>query len=102
MDDLKTACPVCGRQEKSTLRHDGAIENNGTVAAHCIQCDWKGSVLIKAELGHLEQEQLACTKEHHWDKKTLPVIHVDADFVDDTNLLNCPNCGHTWSLGPDV
>ena len=112
MDDLKTACPVCGRQEKSTLRYSGekpmglpivTIDDDGTVPAKCIQCGWEGRVFVKAELGLLKQESIACTKEHPWDKKTLPVMHVNADYVDDeTELLGCPNCGYTWSLGPDV
>ena len=45
---------------------------------------------------------VVCTKEHPWDKKTLPVTHSEADFVDDTDMLACPNCGYNWSLGPDV
>jgi uncharacterized protein YbaR (Trm112 family) len=45
-----------------------------------------------------------CTKETPWDKKTLPVLHVDAKFSEDSDsdILVCPNCGHAWSLGPDV
>jgi hypothetical protein len=43
-----------------------------------------------------------CTKAHPWDHKTLPIMHVDGDFIDDSNMLHCPNCGHTWSIGPDI
>jgi hypothetical protein len=43
-----------------------------------------------------------CTKEKPWDKKTLPVLHVDGDFLDDLEILHCPNCDHYWSLGPDL
>jgi hypothetical protein len=43
-----------------------------------------------------------CTKENPWDNRSLPVLHIDGDFVDDTNILVCPNCGHSWSLGPDI
>lgn len=43
-----------------------------------------------------------CTKETPWDKVTLPVIHEDAKFVGDTELLLCPNCEYCWSIGPDV
>lgn len=50
----------------------------------------------------MDDLKTTCTKDSPWDKKTLPVIHVDADFVDDSNFLKCPNCGHSWSLGPDV
>jgi hypothetical protein len=47
--------------------------------------------------------QTKCTKDLPWDGKTLPVLHVDADFLEDFNdLLRCPNCGHQWSIGPDV
>lgn len=48
------------------------------------------------------ENQLRCTKEAPWDKRTLPVLHVDADFFEDSDLLVCPNCGHSWSIGPDV
>ena len=47
-------------------------------------------------------KEAVCTKGAPWDKKTLPVTHADAKFVDDSGLLECPNCGHCWSLGPDV
>jgi hypothetical protein len=45
-----------------------------------------------------------CTKEAPWDKKTTPVLHVDAKFSEDSDsdILVCPNCGYSWSLGPDV
>jgi hypothetical protein len=44
-----------------------------------------------------------CTKESPWDGRTLPVMHVDGDFLEDFNdLLRCPNCGYQWSIGPDV
>jgi hypothetical protein len=43
-----------------------------------------------------------CTKETPWDKKTEPVLHVEGNFDDDTEILRCPVCGHNWSLGPDV
>jgi hypothetical protein len=49
-----------------------------------------------------EQEKVTCTKDRPWDGKTLPVMHVDADFMDDTGTFKCPNCGYIWSLGPDV
>ena len=49
-----------------------------------------------------KKEPVHCTKEHPWDNKTLPVVHDDAKFVDDTQLLLCPICGYCWSLGPDV
>ena len=49
-----------------------------------------------------DKQKVQCTKENPWDKKTLPVLHVDGDFVGDTDWLHCPNCGHSWSMGPDV
>lgn len=51
-----------------------------------------------------KEYKFRCTKETPWDKKTKPVLHVDGDFVDMPfmdNILHCPNCGHTWSIGPD-
>lgn len=104
MNDLKTACPKCGRQEHSTLHYDGpkpyAVDEAGTIPAKCIQCGWKGRIYVRAEFGLTKP--VACTKEQPWDRKTLPIIHVDGDFVGDTDALKCPNCGHIWSLGPDV
>lgn len=47
-------------------------------------------------------QPVKCTRERPWDKKTLPVEHTDAQFVGDTQMLECPHCGHCWSLGPDV
>jgi hypothetical protein len=104
MNDLKTACPRCGKKETSTLHHAGldTIKKDGTIDVKCSLCSWEGRVLIKAEFGLLKQESIACTKDHPWDRKTLPIIHMDADFIDDENLLKCPNCGHCWSLGPDI
>lgn len=106
MNDLKTACPICGRQEKSTLFHDGLEtldKENGTIPAHCTKCNWKGRVLYRFELGVIKEEMVACTKDSPWDKKTIPVHHVDGDFLGDSDrLLHCPNCGHNWDIGPDV
>lgn len=106
MNDLKTACPRCGKQEKTTLHHAGLEtinKKNGTIPVKCSRCDWEGHVLFLAEFGLLKEEMIACTKDRPWDKKTLPVHHVDADYInDETETLRCPNCGHLWSLGPDV
>ena len=47
--------------------------------------------------------EVTCTKERPWSGKTLPVLHVDADFLDDSDrFLSCPNCGYNWDIGPDV
>lgn len=43
-----------------------------------------------------KHDKSRCTKEHPWDKATVPVLHVDARFVGDTELMECPNCGNTW------
>jgi hypothetical protein len=105
MNDVKTACPKCGKKEKSTLHHAGldTTKKDGTIDVKCILCGWEGCVLIRAEVGILKQESIACTKGHPWDKKTLPVIHMDADYInDETETLSCPNCRHIWSLGPDI
>jgi transcription elongation factor Elf1 len=107
MNDLKTACPNCGKQEKATLFHDGLEtldKKNGTIPAHCTTCDWKGRVLYLVELGLIKEQVIACTKDSPWDKKTIPVHHVDGDFTDDDfgRFLSCPNCGHNWDIGPDV
>lgn len=45
-----------------------------------------------------QRDKSRCTKAHPWDKATVPVLHVDAQFVDDTGLMECPNCGHIWSV----
>jgi DNA-directed RNA polymerase subunit M/transcription elongation factor TFIIS len=52
----------------------------------------------------MNEPKATCTKDHPWDKKTLPVIHVDAKFTDDDmgRFLHCPNCGHLWDIGPDL
>ncbi len=46
--------------------------------------------------------EVKCTKERPWSGKTLPVMHVDADLVDDNRIFGCPNCGYHWDIGPDV
>lgn len=106
MNDLKPACPNCGEQEKATLFHDGLEtldKKDGTIPAHCIKCNWKGRVLYLAERGLFKEQTIACTKESPWDKKEARVHHVDGDFFDDSDrLLHCPNCGHSWDIGPDV
>lgn len=46
-----------------------------------------------------------CTKELPWDRKTVPVLHVDARADDEDpegSLMKCPNCGFAWSIGRDV
>lgn len=47
-------------------------------------------------------EEVDCTKERPWNGRTLPVMHVDADLVDDNRIFGCPNCGYHWDIGPDV
>lgn len=52
----------------------------------------------------MTNEQVRCTKETPWDNKALSVLHVDADFDGDSEILVCPNCGYAWSVkwvGPD-
>jgi hypothetical protein len=60
-----------------------------------------GGFVIKNEK---DEYNARCTKEAPWDKKTTPVLHVDAKFSEDSDsdILVCPNCGYSWSLGPDV
>jgi len=41
---------------------------------------------------------MICTKDVPWDGMTLPVEHVDACFIDDTELIECPNCKYCWSM----
>lgn len=84
MNDLKTACPKCEKRETSTLYHAGfgSIDRkNGTIPAKCRECGWEGRVLFLFEFGLMKQEMIACTKDHPWDMKTLPVHHADADFM---------------------
>lgn len=45
---------------------------------------------------------VVCTKERPWSGKTVPVMHMDADLVDDNRIYSCPNCGYIWDIGPDV
>jgi hypothetical protein len=54
------------------------------------------------QLDEYKDNRAKCTKEQPWDGKTLPVLHVEADFIDDSNTLLCPVCKYCWSLGPDV
>lgn len=60
--------------------------------------------IVRKALGDPWPPETRCTKETPWDKKTLPVLHVDAKFSDDSDsdIFVCPNCGYSWSLGPDV
>lgn len=45
-----------------------------------------------------KRDRSRCTKANPWDKVTIPVLHVDARAVGDTELMECPNCGFIWSM----
>lgn len=88
----------------------GKIESGGTLVFHFdkgkaygldLYREWEAKGWMPLEPGK-EIPWPECAPEKPWDKKTMPILHVEGDFVGDTEMLQCPVCGHTWSLGPDI